>query len=167
MAFNRFFSATSLLVLALVAVLLITPSSAASNNHYDEMNLQSTKSILGIQGLVYCKSGPKVIPLEGSVARITCEAVDEYGLESAPITILSDATDAKGYFFATLSPYEIQNHKKLTQCRAFLELSPLESCNVPTDLNSGITGAVLASYRLLHDKNIRLYTVGPFTFTSS
>lgn len=105
----------------------------------------------------------------GSVPRITCEAVDEYGMESAPITILSDATDAKGYFFATLSPYEIQNHKKLTQCRAFLELSPLESCNVPTDLNNGITGAVLASYRLLHDhdKNIRLYTVGPFTFTSS
>ncbi|PQQ14379.1 proline-rich protein 3 [Prunus yedoensis var. nudiflora] len=152
MAFNGFFSATSLLVLALVAVLLITPSSAAGNNHYDEMNLQSTKSILGIQGLVYCKSGPEVIPLEGSVARITCETVDEYGMESAPITILSDATDAKGYFFATLSPYEIQNHKKLTQCRAFLELSPLESCNVPTDLNNGITGAVLASYRLLHDK---------------
>lgn len=65
MAFNRFFSATSLLVLALVA-LLITPSSAASNNHYDEINLQPTKSILGIQGLVYCKSGPKVIPLEGT-----------------------------------------------------------------------------------------------------
>lgn len=63
MAFNRLFSATSFLVLALVAV-LIPPSSAASN-HYDEMNLQSTKSILGIQGLVYCKSGPKVIPLEG------------------------------------------------------------------------------------------------------
>ncbi|CAB4322179.1 unnamed protein product [Prunus armeniaca] len=166
MAFNRFFSATSLLVLALVAV-LITPSSAASNIHHDEMNLQSTKSILGIQGLVYCKSGPKVIPLEGSVARITCEAADEYGLESAPMTILSDATDAKGYFFATLSPYEIENHKKLNQCRAFLELSPLESCNVPTDLNNGISGAVLASYRLLHDKNIRLYTVGPFTFTSS
>lgn len=60
----------------------------------------------------------------GSVARITCEAVDEYGFETAPITILSDASDAKGYFFATISPFDIENKKKkLTQCKAFLELS--------------------------------------------
>lgn len=103
----------------------------------------------------------------GSVARITCEAVDEYGFETAPITILSDASDAKGYFFATISPSEIENKKKkLTQCKAFLELSSLDSCNVPTDANNGISGDLLTSYRLLHDKNIKLFTVGPFIFTS-
>lgn len=103
----------------------------------------------------------------GSVARITCEAVDESGFETAPITILSDASDAKGYFFATISPFEIENKKKkLTQCKAFLELSPLDSCNVPTDANNGISGDLLTSYRLLHEKNMKLFTVGPFIFTS-
>ncbi|CAN6561551.1 unnamed protein product [Malus baccata var. baccata] len=112
-------------------------------------NLLSTNAILGIQGLVY------------SAARITCEAVDQYGLETSPVTILGDATDAKGYFFATICPSEIENKKQLTKCKAFLELSSSETCNIPTDSNSGISGAVLASYRLLHDKNIKLYTVGP------
>ncbi|XP_040365618.1 protein SEED AND ROOT HAIR PROTECTIVE PROTEIN isoform X2 [Rosa chinensis] len=130
----------------------------------EKENLLST--IVGIQGLVYCKSGPKVTPLEGSVARITCDAVDEYGFETAPITILSDATDAKGYFLATISPFEIQNKKKLTQCKAFLELSPLDSCNVLTDANNGISGALLTSYHLLHEKNMKLFTVGPFICAS-
>jgi hypothetical protein len=100
------------------------------------------------------------------LARITCVAVDENGFEAAPFSFLSDACDPKGYFFATLSPAEVEDNRKLTECRAFLELSPSETCIVPTDVNKGISGALLASYRLLNDKKMKLYTVGPFLFTS-
>ncbi|XAR62272.1 hypothetical protein NMG60_11016974 [Bertholletia excelsa] len=69
-------------------------------------------STVGIQGLIFCTSGPKLIPLQGAQARITCLAVDESGYESAPFSILSYPTNAKGYFLATLSPSELQKCKE-------------------------------------------------------
>ncbi|KAM5564096.1 protein SEED AND ROOT HAIR PROTECTIVE PROTEIN-like [Rosa sericea] len=127
-------------------------------------------NLFGIQGLVLCNSGSKAFPIQGAVARITCLGKDENGYETAPLSILSGATDAKGYFFATLSPSKLvgnYNKKwKLTKCTAFLKNSPLESCKVPTDVNHGISGAPLASYRPLNAKNMKLFSVGPFFYTS-
>lgn len=81
-AFNHhFLHATSLLVLVLVAV---TASAAGAggygNTNPDQYekpkpekqnNLLSTNAILGIQGLVYCKSGHKVVPLEGEFGSLS------------------------------------------------------------------------------------------------
>ncbi|TKY52499.1 Proline-rich protein 3 [Spatholobus suberectus] len=132
----------------------------------EEEKLLSTNNI-GIQGIVYCKSSSKLIPVEGALTRITCEAVDEYGFETRPFTFLSEETDSKGYFLAMLSPREVAEKWVLKECRAFLDASPLNNCSYPTDFNKGISGAVLHSPRFLHDKKMKLYTVGPFLFTSS
>ncbi|KAM1759222.1 hypothetical protein ACFX11_008243 [Malus domestica] len=113
---------------------------------------------IGIQGLVLCKSGLQSFPIKGAVVRITCLAEDEQGYETAPFSKLSGATDAKGYFFATLSPSQLEDKWKLTECKAFLDYSPLEACKVPTDVNHGITGHLLSSYRALSAKNIKLIT---------
>ncbi|CAL5423453.1 unnamed protein product [Camellia sinensis] len=122
--------------------------------------------ITGIQGLIYCKSGPKLIPLEGALARITCQAVNKNGYESAPFSVLSHPTNSEGYFSTTVSPYELEDAWKLTECKVLLEKSPLETCKVPADVNKGISGAPLSSFRLLKDENIKLYSVGPFFYTS-
>lgn len=100
--------------------------------------------------------------------RITCESEDKYGFETAPFSFLSDATDEKGYFFSTLCRSEIEEKRKLKvkECKAFLELSPSETCNVPTDVNKGISGTLLSSYRLINDSKIKLFTVGPLFFTT-
>ncbi|XVE73358.1 hypothetical protein DITRI_Ditri11bG0111600 [Diplodiscus trichospermus] len=154
-------------------LLSISTSALASDGEYNpNSNLQKTNlenedllsTMIGIQGLVYCRSGPQLTPIEGAVARITCEGVDEYGYGTESLSILSCATDANGYFIATLSPYELKQKRRFRECKAFLELSPSETCDVPTDVNKGISGAPLANYRLLHDKNIKLFTVGPFFF---
>ncbi|KAK7269659.1 hypothetical protein RIF29_22393 [Crotalaria pallida] len=130
----------------------------------EEEKLLSTN--IGVQGLVYCKSGSKLIPLEGALTRITCEAVDEYGFETTPFSILSEATDSKGYFLATLYPWEVVAEKRvLKECRAFLDASPLDNCSYATDVNKGSSGAVLHSYRFLPHNNMNLYTVGPFVFS--
>ena len=84
----------------------------------------------------------------GALARITCLAVDMNGYESAPFSVLSHPTDAKGYFFATMSPSELEDAWKLTECKAFLKKSPEETCNVPTDVNNGMSGALLSSFHL-------------------
>lgn len=104
------------------------------------------------------------------MARVTCERADEYGYEAEDVTVLSQATDAKGYFLATLSSSEVKDYKKqvmkIKECRAFLELSPSDTCSFPTEINRGISGAILQNYRLLENKlKMKLFTVGPFVFS--
>ncbi|KAL5733162.1 hypothetical protein ACOSP7_032505 [Xanthoceras sorbifolium] len=119
-----------------------------------------------IKGLVLCKSGPKFYPIQGAVARITCHADDKYGSKTTSFSISSKATDSKGYFFADLSSLNLTDNLKLNGCKAFLDNSPLKDCNIPTNVNKGITGALFNSYRILYEKKIKLYWVGPFFFTS-
>ncbi|OMO81980.1 Pollen Ole e 1 allergen/extensin [Corchorus olitorius] len=175
MALKNLFSATLLMLLGLS----FAASVLASDGYYNpnpNSNLQKPADVekerllsklIGVQGIIYCRAGNKITPLEGAVARITCEGVDEYGYETESLSILSCATDAKGYFIATLSPHEVKHTKlnrRFKQCKAFLEASPSDDCDLPTDVNKGISGAPIASYRLLPDKNMKLFTVGPFFF---
>ncbi|KAG7970920.1 hypothetical protein I3843_07G110000 [Carya illinoinensis] len=111
---------------------------------------------IGIQGLVLCKSGSNYIPLKGAMVRITCLAVDENGHETAPFFIFSDECDAKGCFLTKISPSQW----------AFQYHSPLETCKVLIDVNHGMSGAPISSYRVLEDKNMNLYSVGPFFYTT-
>ncbi|KAK7392288.1 hypothetical protein VNO78_20722 [Psophocarpus tetragonolobus] len=129
----------------------------------DELKLVPT--IISVQGVVFCKSGSNYFPIQGAVARVTCGCEDEHGYETGPISVLSHVTDSKGYFLATLPLAELGSKFKITECKVYLENSPLETCKVPTDVNNGISGARLSSYRLLENK-IKLYTVGPFFCTS-
>ena len=101
----------------------------------------------------------------GAVARITCLKIDKDGYEVGSYSFLSGATDEKGYFFATLYPSEVEDGCKLKQCKAFLETSPLETCDVPTDDNDGISGHPLDFYRGLSAKKMMLYSVKPFFYT--
>ena len=84
----------------------------------------------------------------------------------APFTFLSEATDEKGYFLATLCPSEVADKRELKECKAFLDLSPLDNCSFPTDINKGISGAMLDSFSFLSHNNMKLHTVRPFFFTS-
>ncbi|XWS31755.1 hypothetical protein CRYUN_Cryun23aG0103200 [Craigia yunnanensis] len=141
MALNNFFFLAFMLLLS-----FSTPALASDGEYNPNPNLQKTNpgkekllsTMIGIQGLVYCRSGSKLTPLE----------------------------DAKGYFIATLSPHEVKENRRLKECKAFLELSPSETCDVPTNVNKGISGAPLGYYHLLHDKNMKLFSVGPFFFIS-
>jgi len=101
----------------------------------------------------------------GAVARVTCRCVNELGNETRPISVFSHATDGKGYYFATLSLVKLGSKLKINECKAYLESSPLNICKVPTNVNHGISGAPLSSYRFL-ENNIRLYSLAPFFFTS-
>ncbi|XP_059625327.1 protein SEED AND ROOT HAIR PROTECTIVE PROTEIN-like [Cornus florida] len=174
MAFRALSLAISVLLLSLAVNVVASSASGYDYSPKPELyhkpktedNNPFIPKTIGIQGLVYCKSGVKVIPLQGAVARITCLAVDQNRYESAPFSFLSDPADAKGYFFGTLSPSEIEDEWKLIECKAFLENSPLQTCKVPTDVNNGISGAVLSSYTLLNDNHMKLYSVGPFVYTS-
>ncbi|XP_058084124.1 protein SEED AND ROOT HAIR PROTECTIVE PROTEIN-like [Magnolia sinica] len=102
----------------------------------------------------------------GAVVRVTCMGYDENGYELAPYTVLCDPTDKNGYLFATLAHSEMDRLGKLSECKAFVDASPSETCDIPTNVNNGMSGALLSSSRLLTDKKMKLCIVGPFVYTS-
>ncbi|KAB1226749.1 Proline-rich protein 3 [Morella rubra] len=118
----------------------------------------------GKQGLVFCKSGPNFFQLQGAVARITCQAIDNHAYNLPPFSILSCETYKTGYFFASFSSSGLEDKVKATDCKAFPHSSQLENCKVPTDVNHGLSGALLASPKILEEKKMKLYSVGPFFY---
>ncbi|KAB2074196.1 hypothetical protein ERO13_A07G126000v2 [Gossypium hirsutum] len=165
---TRFFFAATLLLLSSLVIVAAIDYSQGSESVGKSMPKAKEKPLpIGVEGHILCKSGTSsAVPIQGAVARITCVAVDEFGYETAPFSFSSDATDENGYFFATLTPPEINDKMQLRECNAFLENSPLEACKVPTDVNKGIRGAILNSHRQLDQRKMRLYWVGPFFYTS-
>ncbi|KAE7997378.1 hypothetical protein FH972_002019 [Carpinus fangiana] len=65
---------------------------------------------------------------------------------------------------------ELDDKRKLKDCKAFLRSSRLETCKVPIDVNHGISSDLLSSYRIPQDniriKIMKLYSTGPFFYTS-
>ncbi|KAK8499473.1 hypothetical protein V6N13_061009 [Hibiscus sabdariffa] len=119
---------------------------------------------IAVQGTVLCKTGSKYYPIQGALATITCKAVDEVGVEKT-VSICSTPTDAKGYFLVPLS--DLGGDKlKLKECKSYLKSSPLEACSIPSNVNKAIEGALLSAFRVLNEKKTKLYSVGPFFYTS-
>ncbi|GMI73738.1 root hair specific 13, SEED AND ROOT HAIR PROTECTIVE PROTEIN [Hibiscus trionum] len=166
---TRFFFAATLLLVSSLAIVSAIDYSQSSRPDIGKSTPKAKEKPLpiGVEGHILCRSGTSpAVPIQGAVARVTCLAVDESGYETAPFSFLSGATDKNGYFFATLTHSEINETLQLRQCKAFLHKSPLEDCRVPTDVNGGIGGAVLDSYRVLNQNKIRLYWLAPFYYTS-
>lgn len=90
-----------------------------------------------------------------------CSEPTAYG-KSKEEVVYSDPTDAKGYFHVVLT-----HIKDIAHCRVKLYTSPVETCKNPTNVNKGVTGVPLSmyGYRYYADKNLNLFSVGPFYFT--
>ncbi|OVA02608.1 Pollen Ole e 1 allergen/extensin [Macleaya cordata] len=119
---------------------------------------------IGVQGLVYCQSGTERTPIEGAVARVTCLTVDQYGYQAAHLSFLCNPTDKNGYFFTPLDLSSVAY--KVTECKVFLDSCPLKTCSHATDINKGVSGALLGpNYHLLPNNKMNLFSVGPFVYT--
>lgn len=122
-----------------------------------------TYSAQGIQGYIYCKSGAKLTPLEGAVARVTCIASDPYD-NKAPFSTLSPETNDQGYFLAKL-PLKVKGSLKLIKCKTFLYSSPSETCNIPIVIAKG-DYQVPSACKVVPEKKMNLCSVGPFAYTT-
>ncbi|GJX01084.1 hypothetical protein Tco_0184997 [Tanacetum coccineum] len=127
--------------------------------------LEHPKNI-AVQGLIYCKYGAKLLPLQGATARVTCLAVRKNGYESAPFSFSSTPANKMGYFLAKIptSKFIKDDIWEITECKAFLEYSPWTSCKNAEDTNGGIKGAPLVFSRHLDSNGFCLSSVGPFIF---
>ncbi|CAN6905912.1 unnamed protein product, partial [Brassica oleracea] len=115
-----------------------------------------------VDGIILCKNGYQTYPIQGAKAKIVCSEPGSYGKDKKDVVIYSDPTDSKGYFHVALT-----NIKDLLHCRVKLYTSPVEACNNPTNVNKGLTGLPLSmyGYRYHSDKNLKIFSVGPFYFT--
>ncbi|KAD3338163.1 hypothetical protein E3N88_33684 [Mikania micrantha] len=176
------------LVILLLAILML--ASASADSGYGKSELKGTTPTrpvdpkedtgyennypkvpehpknIAVQGLIYCKYGSKLLPLEGATARVTCLSVHKNGYESAPFSFSSCPADKKGYFLAKIPSSRLVNDDlwEITECKAFLEKSPWTTCNVPEDTNGGIKGARLTFSRHLNNDGYCLSSVGPFIY---
>ena len=69
MALMNFFFATFMLLLSLSASALASDGEYNPHSNLQKQNLEKEKllsTMIGIQGLVYCRSGSKLAPLEGN-----------------------------------------------------------------------------------------------------
>ncbi|KAL1197833.1 Proline-rich protein 1 [Cardamine amara subsp. amara] len=119
--------------------------------------------ITAVDGIILCKNGYKTYPIQGAKAKIVCSEPGSYGKSKNEVVIYSDPTDSKGYFHVTLTDII----KDLLHCRVMLYTSPVETCNNPTNISKGLTGIPLSmyGYRYYADKNLKLFSVGPFYYT--
>ncbi|CAN6899729.1 unnamed protein product, partial [Brassica oleracea] len=118
-----------------------------------------------VDGIILCKNGYQTYPIQEAKAKIVCSEPGSYGKDKKDVVIYSDPTDSKGYFHVALS-----NIKDLLHCRVKLYTSPVEACNNPTNVNklrACLTGLPLSmyGYRYHSDKNLKIFSVGPFYFT--
>ncbi|XP_010413258.1 PREDICTED: proline-rich protein 3-like [Camelina sativa] len=115
-----------------------------------------------VDGIILCKNGYKTYPILGAKVKIVCSDPASYGKDKNEVVIYSNPTDSKGYFHVSLTDI-----KDLAYCRVKLYTSPIESCNNPTNVNKGLTGVPLSlyGYRFYSDKNLKLFSVGPFYYT--
>ncbi|RZC82124.1 hypothetical protein C5167_044910 [Papaver somniferum] len=112
-----------------------------------------------VQGLVYCQSGAERIPIEGVVTKVVCFAADLV----SQLLVVTSKTDNKGYFYTPLDVSSIIY--QVFQCKVYLDTCPMTICSHPTDINNGVTGALLSlNYHSLPN-NKNLYSVGPFVYT--
>ncbi|EOA25174.1 hypothetical protein CARUB_v10018486mg [Capsella rubella] len=115
-----------------------------------------------VDGIVLCKNGYKTYPILGAKVQIVCSDPSSYGKNKNEVVIYSNPTDSKGYFHVSLTDI-----KDLAHCRVKLYTSPIETCKNPTNVNKGLTGVPLSlyGYRFYSDKNLKLFSVGPFYYT--
>ncbi|KAL4308508.1 hypothetical protein GQ457_01G026630 [Hibiscus cannabinus] len=153
----------------LLSALLLLPLALAAY----EPAPQEKKTEVVVEGMVYCQSCDnygswslsKAEPIASAKVSVVCK--NQRGQVSF---YKAFETDPKGYFFAELQGYEMSHSlldHPLQSCVVKLVGSPLESCNVMSNVNYGLYGSPLRyeSKRLYRkDSDVVIYAAGPLAF---
>ncbi|XP_010537658.1 PREDICTED: non-classical arabinogalactan protein 31 [Tarenaya hassleriana] len=153
--------------LAIAVVLQIAISSNGVMG-VEPSETKMSRSLVAVQGVVYCKSckyaGVDTLldasPLQGATVGLACNNTEK-GLT------MESKTDKNGYFLM-LVPKKITSYA-FHKCRATLVKSAENSCKIPSQLNNGTTGGFLRPSQPITVGKVSyvLYTVGPFAFDPS
>ncbi|GAB4829947.1 hypothetical protein Ancab_019593 [Ancistrocladus abbreviatus] len=158
MAANRSVFLLSLVVLSMapIAIADILPGDI-------KVKAKASVAKISVQGSIFCLSGNVSTSIKGATARISCNSTVGFRKLTA-FTRVTPVTDIQGFYMITFPASLLPDGgRSLVRCKAFLNSSPLPSCNVKTNINGGILGAPLRLVRRLAPTNL-LVSVKPFFF---
>ncbi|XWS65812.1 hypothetical protein CRYUN_Cryun05aG0145700 [Craigia yunnanensis] len=157
---------------AFISSLLLLPLAFPSIAAYGDIPHEKKTEVV-VEGMVYCQSCDnygswslsKAEPIASAKVSVICKnKKDQVSFYKA------FETDGNGYFFAELEGFRI-NHSlldhPLQSCRVKLVSSPLENCNLLSNINYGPYGSPLRyeSKRLYRkDYEVVIYAAGPLAF---
>lgn len=162
--------------LAFLATLLISVAFSSVSSSEEIRNESSNMKAANVivEGVVYCQRCNKLgswsltgaQPISGAKVSVICES---YKNRVSYHKIFQ--TDTQGYLYAELDGYKM-NHMlldhPLQSCFVKLVSSPIETCNMLTNVNYGINGATLRyeNKRLAYENKYEalIYAAGPLAF---
>ena len=152
---------------------LLLPLAFPSIAAYGDIPPQEKKTEVVVEGMVYCQSCDnygswslsKAEPIASAKVSVICKnKKDQVSFYK------SFETDGNGYFFAELEGFQMSHSlldHPLQSCRVKLVSSPLENCNLLSNINHGLYGSPLRyeSKRLYRkDYEVVIYAAGPLAF---
>ncbi|KAK8508240.1 hypothetical protein V6N13_055683 [Hibiscus sabdariffa] len=153
----------------MISFLLLLPLALAA---YETVP-QEKKTEVVIEGMVYCQScdnyGSWSLSKAESIAAAKVSVVCKNQRGQVSFYKVFE-TDTKGYFFAELEGFKMSNSlwdHPLQSCVVKLVGSPLESCNVMSNVNYGLYGSPLRyESKMLYrkDYDVVIYAAGPLAF---
>lgn len=161
--------------LSLIFTLLLLSLALSSTSAFEQVPTKAgeKKVDVVVEGVVYCQScdnfgswsltGAK--PISAAKVSVICN-----NYKNQVSYYKAFETNAEGYFYAQLSGLKIRNNlldHPLQSCHVKLVSSPLESCNILTNVNDGLNGAPLHyENKRLVGKNYEavIYAAGPLAF---
>ncbi|OMO96238.1 Pollen Ole e 1 allergen/extensin [Corchorus olitorius] len=155
----------------LLLPLAFSSIAAAYGDNYEAPKQKKTDIV--VEGMVYCQSCDnygswslsKAEPIASAKISVICK--NEYDQVSY---YKAFETNGKGYFFAELKEYKMGNsilEHPLQSCKVKLVSSPLENCNLLSNVNYGMDGSPLLyeKKRLYRkDRDVVIYAAGPLAF---
>ena len=155
-----------------ILYLLLLPLAFPSVAAYGDIP-QEKKTEVVVEGMVYCQSCDnygswslsKAEPIASAKVSVICKnKKDQVSFYK------SFETDGNGYFFAELEGFQM-SHSLLDHphqsCHVKLVSSPLENCNLLSNINHGLYGSPLRyeSKRLYRkDYEVLIFSAGPLAF---
>ncbi|KAF8402594.1 hypothetical protein HHK36_010682 [Tetracentron sinense] len=155
-----------------ISLLLLLSLAFTSVTAVEEVSYKEEKVDVVVEGMVYCQSceyfgtwsltGAKPIP-SAKVSVVCKDHKDRVSFYKA------FSTNGNGYFYAQLEGFKMSHilDHPLHSCRVELVSSPLPSCNLLSNINSGINGSPLRyENKRLFGKNYEavVYAAGPLAF---
>ncbi|CAN1172925.1 Non-classical arabinogalactan protein 31 [Linum perenne] len=167
MAANNHLITASISICSLLLLLLQTSATDQEQQHAPAAT-QKIISAVVVEGIVYCQkcqySGSLTAAEPISYAAVNVLCRNSHHL----VTFHKVYTaDEHGYFYAKLDGFY---GNPLQGCTVKLVSSPLQACNVPTDINSGPYGATLRFEHKVYKYppyETVIYAAGPLAFRPS
>ncbi|KAL3732403.1 hypothetical protein ACJRO7_029122 [Eucalyptus globulus] len=161
----------TIMLSSLIILQLVSISSASATNKTVPKAVEVV-----VEGMVYCQSCKyfgtwsldEAKPVGSAKVSVVCK-----NYKNRVTYYKTFQTEASGYFYAELKGYEMSNpilDHPLHACHVKLVSSPLEGCNLLSNINYGMYGAPLRyEDKTLYRKEyeVVVYAAGPLAFRPS